>query len=291
MSTDSGYCSLQSSPYYKELQNGYFTAVPSSATSFSASNSLVSLQSSKTSTPSDSLPDILETRKEAKEILQIYRTTLAELELRRMSGSRKGLQRWVEYWTSTYKPEFARPLCQKIELTCPEINHIFREAAQDIHQIINEINMCITTASHQDEVRDLMASMRCRIHRIVSERRVRANQLMEWLRCDLESTPVDIQDKMFDQLKKQVYGVDPFGHYHPNPEEEEREEREEREDQVEENEETIEERLRQQMGLLNMATLPDSLRQIIAIDNARSQWAHYANQGETFAMNNAEEVA
>ncbi|EFE34771.1 uncharacterized protein ARB_06536 [Trichophyton benhamiae CBS 112371] len=294
MSTDSGYCSLQSSPYYKELQNGYFTAVPdvSSASSFSASNSPVSLQSFQTGTPPGSISDILETRKEAKEILLIYRTTLAELELRRMSGSRKGLQRWVEYWTNTYKPDFARPLCQKIELACPEINRIFREAAQDVYQIINEIDACITSASHQDEVRDLMASMRCRIHRIVSERRVRANQLMEWLRCDIESTPVDIQDKMFDRLKKQVYGLDPSGHYHPNPEEEEREERQEREDQVEENqEETIEERLRQQMGLLNMATLPDSLRQVIAVDNARSQWAHYATQGETFAMNNAEGVA
>ncbi|EFR02154.1 hypothetical protein MGYG_05157 [Nannizzia gypsea CBS 118893] len=287
MSTDSGYCSLQSSPYFKELQNSYFTTLPklSSPVSSTAPNSQASAQSFEAGAHPDSLSDILEARKEAKQLLLIYRTTLAELELRRMCASRKGLQLWVEYWTNTYKPHFARPLCQKIELAKPEVNRTFKEAAQDIYQVINEIDACISTASHQDEIRDLMASMRSRIHHIVRERRVRANQLMEWLRCDIESTPVDIRDHMFDRLKKQVYGLDPLGHYHPNPEEPDFE------DYMEERSESIEERLRQQMGLLSMTTLPDTLRQVIAIDNTRSQWAHHTSQGETLAMNNAEEVA
>ncbi|KAM5465220.1 hypothetical protein MauCBS54593_006465 [Microsporum audouinii] len=297
MSADSGYGSIGSSSsirvrlplkeqgYYPALENYLSSSTNSpSPASFTTSSTKLSAFVSSTENPPECVRDeTVQARKEAKELLAIYRTTLVELEIRRISSSRKGLQKWVEYWNDTYQPHFSGPLCQKIQLASPEINRTFKEASQDIYQIIDEVEETISTLPHPYQIRDQMACMRSCIRRVVGERQMRAGQLMEWLRCDIEATPIDIHDKMFDRLKKQVYGLDPSGHYHPSPEEPDSA------DEEEEPQESIEERLRQQLGLLNMTTLPDSLRQVLAMDNVTSHWTHN-NQELTIVIDNPGEV-
>ncbi|KAF3481995.1 uncharacterized protein GIQ15_04754 [Arthroderma uncinatum] len=188
----------------------------SSASSPSASQQL----SSVLQLPVKSVPKHLqEARAGATKILGLYRSTLVELELNRLSTARVGLQDWIDYWHSVYSAKFAALLCQKIIIVRIHVDCVFKEASHDICDIINEVEGSLSVSKSRKEIKARMGHLRARIHRVVDERQVKASNLMEQLRCDIESIPVDIADITFDRLKKRVYGLDPDGRYHPNPNE------------------------------------------------------------------------
>ncbi|KAK2875161.1 hypothetical protein FQN49_001725 [Arthroderma sp. PD_2] len=208
-SYDSGYDSMSTGSPVENV-SGNSTPFCSIVSSPSAS---------KAPMPTPAPAEVTEAREAAKDLIIIYRTTMVELETRRLASSRKGLHSWINFWTKAYKPSLADDLCRMIERVKPDLDQTFKEASQDISQIINEVEVNVITSTHPDELKAEMNYMRVRIRRVVDERQARASQLMEWLRCSLESIPADIDDYLFNKLKKQVYGLDPSGHYHPNPDE------------------------------------------------------------------------
>lgn len=151
----------------------------------------------------------------AAQDLEACQELLASLELNRMRKARIGLRNWICFWERIYKQPLADIIRAYVIRTFLAIDHLFRTIAQQICHITHSTGRRMMKLRTVQEAKSIWRQMEIRILRLRDIRRHRAQALFEKLRLNLEAIPVDVDDWLFDDLKRGVFALDAVGDYHP----------------------------------------------------------------------------
>ncbi|KAK2785737.1 hypothetical protein FQN52_008286 [Onygenales sp. PD_12] len=170
-------------------------------------------------------PSVPEARRNARVVLNNCRSSLLFLELTRMRQSRIGLSNWVAFWYRIYSANLAKVICSTIAAAAPKIDKVFRSVAKALFDLSYQTGESIEEATTDELILRLWEAMEKQTiaYREVRDRYV--NSILEDLRIRIEAIPVDITDELFNDLRRAIFYVDPFGNYHPGSREAEERDR------------------------------------------------------------------
>ncbi|KAK2804727.1 hypothetical protein FQN50_006465 [Emmonsiellopsis sp. PD_5] len=160
-------------------------------------------------------PSVLQARRNARAVLNNCRSSLLSLELTRMQKSRIGLRNWIAFWHRIYSAKLAKVICSMIAAAAPKIDKVFRSVAKALFDLSYQTGKNIEEATTDELILRIWEVME---RQTIAYREVRdryVNSILEDLRVRIEYIPVDITDELFDDLKRAIFYLDPFGNYHP----------------------------------------------------------------------------
>ncbi|PGH12716.1 hypothetical protein AJ79_04076 [Helicocarpus griseus UAMH5409] len=206
---------IDHSPFYKER---YDSAVYTSRPPSPADSGIEIVDwSPPPSAFGDSIPvpiSVLEARRNAKRVLSNCRVNLLSRELTRMRKSRIGLGNWTTFWYRVYHHDLAKTICGTIIYTAPKIDKIFKSIAKALFDLSYRIGEDIERATTEEQIVRCWQFMENETLVLCKLREQYVTELLENLRVCIEKIPVDISDDMYDDLKRAVFAVDPWGNYH-----------------------------------------------------------------------------
>ncbi|EEP76724.1 predicted protein [Uncinocarpus reesii 1704] len=158
---------------------------------------------------------VLSLRHYVAQDLAMCRKIIVTLELTRMRKARLGLQNWILFWRQIYDANLARTITLVVSTVYMELDQLFRATAQNMCHITYNIGKRMALLRTVHEARAVWHQMEQQIVRWRNIRRSRAQKIFHDLRLDLENIPVDVPEMLFDDLKRGIFALDPFGDYHP----------------------------------------------------------------------------
>ncbi|KMU89972.1 hypothetical protein CIHG_07655 [Coccidioides immitis H538.4] len=164
------------------------------------------------SEPSETIINI---RHYAAQDLATCRKIIVMLELTRMRKARKGIGHWILFWRQIYDPGLAQAMTRAVTLVFLEVEQLFRTMAQQMCFITRNVGKRMAHLRTIHEARTIWRQLEQQIIWFRKIRRSRAQILFDKLRRGLENIPVDVPDHLFDDVKRGIFALDPFGDYHP----------------------------------------------------------------------------
>ncbi|KAL4925484.1 uncharacterized protein BDV17DRAFT_283896 [Aspergillus undulatus] len=165
------------------------------------------------------------TRLEALHTLDTCRHVIATLELTRLRKSRTGLYHWMAFWDRLYERSFSSMLSSRVMAALYKVDALFRAVSFDLHQLARKTEFAVCSASSEKEILQILERMEDEVTLRGKRRRRKAQHILQKMRANIEAIPVKVNDELFDDMKRGVFGLDVFCDYHPGDERAEQTER------------------------------------------------------------------
>ena len=147
--------------------------------------------------------------------LGLCRHLIITLELTRMRQSRMGSYEWFELWHKVYTDRVCIRLCRRVADTLRIIARLFFYTVRKLCALIGETERRTEAATSVEEIDKLVDEMSECGRRYCDERRERTTNILDAMRRDFVMVPIDITDKIFIEVKRDMFGVDVHGNYYP----------------------------------------------------------------------------
>lgn len=158
---------------------------------------------------------VLETRVSALQTLCLCRTVITTLELTRMRTSRVGYSSWLSFWQQLYDRTLARSLQQVVSLSLWQIDDLFRDVSTKLNRLIAQTEMSIQQALSEREILSLLEDMEVEVDSMRKRRRKKASEFIDEMQVSLSDIHVIVPIELVDQMKRDIFALDPYCDYYP----------------------------------------------------------------------------
>ena len=165
--------------------------------------------------PATETPSLTAVRQNALQTLSFCRWVNIDLELNRIRSSRAGRSRWLSFLEQRHQRPIIRALDQVISNTLAEVDELFRNVSSHILYITLQAEPAVGRAVTHGELLGVLEHVEVQVSSAQERRHEKTQSILNATRTGIDSIPARISDQFVDDMKRDIFCLDPDCDYHP----------------------------------------------------------------------------